>query len=429
MNRTVTMSIKELDRLDIVKRCADKTLSQDCGSKNLNISDRHLRRLVSSFRLHGVDGLISKHRGKPPNNKISDAVRTQALSLIHEKYSDFGPTLAHEYLTEQHGFKLSVETLRQWMIADGIWKAKQTKCKVHQSRERRPCYGELIQIDGSPHDWFEDRADKSSLLVFIDDATGKLMTCHFSPSESTESYMHALSYYLDLHGRPLALYSDKHGVFKVNHKGKEHELTQFGRAIKEFGIDPIFAKTPQAKGRVERVNKTLQDRLVKALRLANISSIEEANKFLPTFIKDFNNRFSVEPRSEENVHRPLQHNKTEKLSVLSIQTTRKLTKNLTISYNCTEFQLVGYGKGYRLQHKDITVCEHFNGDIELHCVGKKLDYKCFKRGTAPKIVSRKELHSVMIAIKAKNKTKYKPAINHPWRQPFSTKKERSMTVS
>ena len=146
MNRTVTMSIKELDRLDIVKRCADKTLSQDWGSKNLNISDRHLRRLVSSFRLHGVDGLISKHRGKPPNNKISDAVRTQALKLIHEKYSDFGPTLAHEYLTEQHGLTFSVETLRQWMIVDGIWKAKQTKCKVHQSRERRPCYGELIQI-------------------------------------------------------------------------------------------------------------------------------------------------------------------------------------------------------------------------------------------------------------------------------------------
>jgi transposase len=234
------MSIKELDRLDIIKKCADKTLSQDCGSSQLSISERHLRRLVSSFRLHGVDALISKHRGRPPNNKISDAVRTQALSLIHDKYSDFGPTLAHEYLTEQHGLKFSVETLRQWLIDDGIWKAKQTKCKVHQSRERRPCYGELIQIDGSPHDWFEGRADKCSLLVFIDDATGKLMTCHFAPSESTESYMHALSDYLDMHGRPLALYSDKHGVFKVNHKGKEHELTQFGRAIKEFGIDPII---------------------------------------------------------------------------------------------------------------------------------------------------------------------------------------------
>jgi len=423
------MSIKELDRLDIIKKCADKTLSQDCGSSQLSISERHLRRLVSSFRLHGVDALISKHRGRPPNNKISDAVRTQALSLIHDKYSDFGPTLAHEYLTEQHGLKFSVETLRQWLIDDGIWKAKQTKCKVHQSRERRPCYGELIQIDGSPHDWFEGRADKCSLLVFIDDATGKLMTCHFAPSESTESYMHALSDYLDMHGRPLALYSNKHGVFKVNHKGKEHELTQFGRAIKEFGIDPIFAKTPQAKGRVERVNQTLQDRLVKALRLANINTIKEANKFLLKFIEGFNNRFSVEPRSKENAHRPLQHNKTERLAILSIQTTRKLTKNLTISYNCTEFQLVGYGKGYRLQHKDVTVCEHFNGDIELHCAGKKLEYKCFKKGTAPKIVSRKELDDAMITIKSNNKKEYKPAIDHPWRQSQTTKRETAMTTT
>ena len=428
MNRTITMSRKELDRLDIVKRCADKTLSQDCGSKKLSISDRHLRRLVSSFRLHGVDGLISKHRGKPPNNKISDAVRTQALKLIHEKYSDFGPTLAHEYLTEQHGFTFSVETLRQWMIVDGVWKAKKTKCKIHQSRERSPSYGELIQIDGSPHDWFEGRADKCSLLVFIDDATGKLMTCHFAPSESTESYMNALSNYLDTHGRPLALYSDRHGVFKVNHKGKEHELTQFGRAIEEFGIQSIFAKTPQAKGRVERANKTLQDRLVKALRLANISSIEEANKFLPEFMDDYNNRFSREPISKENAHRPVQHTKEEQLSVLSIQTTRKLTKNLTISYNSIEFQLVGYGKGYRLQHKDVTVCEHFNGDIELHCADKKLKYKCFKKGTAPRIVSRKELDATMVTIKANNKTKYKPAIDHPWRQPQAIRKERVMTA-
>jgi hypothetical protein len=221
------MSIKELDRLDVIKKCADKTLSQNYGSKNLSISDRHLRRLVASSRLQGVDGLISRHRSRPPNNKISDAVRTQALKLIAKKYSDFGPTLAHEYLTEQHVFKLSVETLRQWIIIDGIWKAKQDKCKVHQSRERRPCYGELIQIDRSPHAWLESRSDKCSLLVFIDDATGKLMTCHFSPSESTESYMHALSDYLDMHGRPLALYSDKHGVFKVNHKGKYHELNHY----------------------------------------------------------------------------------------------------------------------------------------------------------------------------------------------------------
>lgn len=365
------MSKKELDRLEIVKKCISKDLRQRVGALCLGISERQMTRLIKSYRTHAEQGLVNKHRGKIPNNKIPADIREKALKLIYEKYYDFGPTLAHEYLTEQHSFSFSVETVRKIMIADGIWTPKQKKTKVHQSRDRRACYGELIQIDGSPHDWFEGRADKCSLLVFIDDATGKLMTCHFAPSESTESYMHTLSDYLDLHGSPLTLYSDKHGVFKVNHTDKEHELTQFGRAIKEFSIEAIFAKTPQAKGRVERANKTLQDRLVKALRLNNISSIEEANKYLPTFIEDYNNRFAVEPRSKENLHKPLQHTQDQKRAILSIQSTRKLTKNLTISYNTTEYQLVGYGKGYRLQHKTIKVCKHFDGTIELFH-GKRL---------------------------------------------------------
>lgn len=410
------MSIKELDRLEIVKKCANKELSQSNGAKQLNITARHLRRLIKGFRINGVESLISKHRSKQPNNKIPDEICKQVLSLIHEKYYDFGPTLAHEYITQQHGYTFCVETLRKWMIADGIWKPKQKSCKVHQCRDRRSCHGELIQIDGSPHDWFEGRADKCNLLVFIDDATGKLMTCLFSPSESTESYMSALSDYLDNHGRPLAFYSDMHGVFKVNHKGKEHELTQFGRALKEFDIEPIFAKTPQAKGRVERANKTLQDRLVKALRLANISNIDDANKFLPSFIDNYNNRFSVKPRNEENLHRPIKHSEAEKPAVLSIQTSRKLTKNLTISYNSTEYQLVGYGKGYRLQHKTINVCEHFNGEIELYHENRKLNYKCFKKGKAPRIVTRKDLDTTLTTIKNSKKIKYKPAQNHPWRQ-------------
>ena len=383
------MIMKETDRLEIVKKCISRDLLQSVGASYLCLSERQMRRLIRSYRIYGKQGLESKHIGKIPSNKILSDTKEKALKLIHEKYYDFGPTLAHEYLTEQHSFSFSVETVRKIMIADGIWTPKQKKTKVHQSRDRRACYGELIQIDGSPHDWFEGRADKCSLLVFIDDATGKLMTCHFAPSESTESYMLSLSNYLDMHGRPLALYSDRHGVFKVNHDGKEHELTQFGRAIKEFGIEAIFAKTPQAKGRVERANQTLQDRLVKALRLKNISSIEEANKYLPTFIEDYNSRFAVEPRSNENLHRPLQHTQDEKRAILSLQSTRKLTKNLTMSYNSTEYQLVGYGKGYRLQHKSIKVCKHFDGTVELFHDNKKLDYKCFDKGKAPKISCRK----------------------------------------
>ena len=241
--------------------------------------------------------------------------------------------------------------------------------------------------------------------------------------------MHALSDYLNSHGSPLALYSDRHGVFKVNHVGKEHELTQFGRAIEEFGIEAIFAKTPQAKGRVERANQTLQDRLVKALRLANISSIEEANKFLPAFIEDFNKRFAVEPSSKENAHKPLRHTQDEKRVILSLQSTRKLTKNLTISYNTTEYQLVGYGKGYRLQHKTIKVCQHFDGSIELFHDNKKLDYKCFDKGKSPKISCRKGLDEIINNIKKEKNIKYKPAKDHPWRQYHNNDKTQDKTSS
>lgn len=416
MEKTITMSNKELDKLEIVKKCATKDLRQSVGALQLGITERHLRRLVSGYRSHGAIALVSKHRGRIPNNKIPNDIQERALKIIYERYYDFSPTLVHEYLTEQHSFNFSAETVRKLMIANGIWKPKQRKSKIHQSRDRRACYGELIQIDGSPHDWFEGRADKCSLLVFIDDATGRLMTCHFAPSESTEAYMQALSNYLDLHARPLALYSDMHGVFKVNHIDKECQLTQFGRALDEFGIEAIFAKTPQAKGRVERANKTLQDRLVKALRLEKISSIEEANKYLPKFIKDYNNRFAVEPRSKENLHRPMQHTPAEKRAILSIQATRKLTKNLTISYRSKEFQLVGYDKGYRLQHKTVKVCQHFDSTIELYYGNKKLNYKCFDKGKAPKIACRKDIDEIINNIKKEKNVKYKPAKDHPWRQ-------------
>lgn len=416
MEGLYTMSDKEIKRLEIIQKCISKELPRRIAEKILNIGDRQLRRLINNYLDDGAQGLISKHRGKISGNKISDETRVEVLKLVKDKYCDFGPTLAHEYITESYPLKFSVETLRQWMISDGIWKAKSKKCRVHQSRDRRACYGELIQIDGSQHDWFEGRGDKCSLLVFIDDATSKLMLCYFAPSESTQSYMSALSQYLDIHGKPLALYSDMHGVFKVNHKDKEHQLTQFGRALKELDIEPIFAKTPQAKGRVERANKTLQDRLVKELRLNNICNIEQANKFLPEFIEKYNARFAVEPRSKQNLHQPVKHTQEEKKRILSIQEPRILTKNLTISYNSKEFQLVGYGKGYRLQHKTITVCNHFDGNIELCYQGKILEYRCFEKGKAPIISSRKELESVINNIKQKKQMKYKPAKNHPWRR-------------
>jgi len=208
-----------------------------------------------------------------------------------------------------HELTLSVETVRKLMVEEGLWKPKAAKKPViHQMRERRARYGELIQIDGSPHDWFEGRAAKCTLLVMIDDATSRLMQLRFAPAETTFSYFAAVRGYIGEHGKPLAFYSDKYSVFRVNAKEAEtgSGVTQFGRAMEELAVGLICAHSPQAKGRVERVNQTLQDRMVKEMRLQGVSGIEEGNLFVPKYIEEFNKRFGVEARSDENAHRPLQ---------------------------------------------------------------------------------------------------------------------------
>ncbi len=242
------------------------------------------------------------------------------------------------------------------------------------------------------------------------------MALHFAPSETTEAYMHTLSDYLDAHGRPLAFYSDRHSIFRVNTPGKQHNLTQFTRALKAFDIEPIHASTPQAKGRVERANQTLQDRLVKAMRLRGISSIDQANRFLPEFIKDYNRRFAVKPRSKVNLHRQLHHGHQEKKAILSLHNTCKLDKNLMISYKGMTIQLTGYGKGYRLRHKTVTVCEHFDGEIKPYHDGKALTYRYLERQQkVPSIANQKEIEAIMTKTKHRKST-YKPALNHPWRR-------------
>ena len=228
--------------------------------------------------------------------KVSGLSRAQVARLIRTQYGDFGPTLAAEKLHERHEHRLSAETLRQWMIADGLWQPKSRKrARIHPRRPRRPCRGELVQIDGSPHDWFEGRGPRCTLIVFIDDAAGELMALRFAPAETTWAYMQTLQAYLNQHGRPVALYSDKHSIFRINHPEHEGELTQFSRALKTLDIAPIHANTPQAKGRVERANQTLQDRLVKEMRLRAISDIDTANTFLRAFIEHYNQRFAVAP--------------------------------------------------------------------------------------------------------------------------------------
>ena len=264
MEKLVVMSKKELSRYGIMEKTETKAMSQKEGAELLGISERHYRRLLKRYRENGVEGLISKKRGKPSNRRCPDKIKEKTLKLLKGKYKDFGPTFASQKLEKDEQIKLSRETLRLWMIEEGLWKGKKQKAiKLHQSRIRRSQEGELIQVDGSPHDWFEGRRKPCSLLGYIDDATSKVMHLKFVENETTAGY-------LKMHGRPESLYTDRLSVFRVNtdkegYKGKG--LTQVGRALKELGIELICANSPQAKGRIERLFNTLQDRLVKEMRL------------------------------------------------------------------------------------------------------------------------------------------------------------------
>jgi len=219
VNELLTMSKKELTRLEVIQKIEEKRLKQREAAERLRVSERQVRRLLKAYRQSGAVGLVSKRRGQPSNNRLKMGVKQQAIDLTCSQYYDFGPTLAHEKLTEKQGLKLSVETVRKLMITEGLWKPKQVKkLVVHPMRERRACLGELVQLDGSPHPWFEKRGEACTLLVFIDDATGRLMQLYFTPGETTFSYFAATQRYLTRYGKPLAFYSDKNGIFKVNIK-------------------------------------------------------------------------------------------------------------------------------------------------------------------------------------------------------------------
>lgn len=413
----LTMSIDELKRLDIVKKIVGKALTQAYGAQQLGLTDRQVRRLVKNYKLYGTEGLISKQRGKVGNRKSTDKKIELIKSLVIEHYYDFGPTFAAEKLYEKHGIKVNKETLRQWMIAWGLWKAKRQKqAKIHPQRDRRECFGELVQIDGSPHDWFEGRGPKCCLLVAIDDATSRLCSLHFEPSETTAGYFRLIRKHIVHHGIPLATYSDQHGIFRINLPGvSEHTETQFGRAAGQLGIEVICAHSPEAKGRVERANQTLQDRLVKEMRLLGISDIESANAYLPTYIKEHNRRFAVEAQSSEDAHRKDLPTDEVMNLIFSYQEDRTISKNLEVSYENVIYQIKTNTKGYRLRHSKVTVCKDLNDIITLVCQGKILDYTCHVRAKPnAAIIDAKQIGAKIDSIKNEAK-KYIPPANHPWR--------------
>ena len=375
------MSLREADRYAVIVQVIQRTMAQADAAAWLNVSVRQVKRLVRRIRQDGPKGAVSKRWGVPSNALIAGSVRERFVALIGEHYADFGPTLACEYLVARHGYTGSVETLRGWMIAAGLWKAKRTRVKrIHSPRERRSRLGELVQIDGSPHAWFEDRAGKCCLIAFIDDATGVLLQACFYPVESTNAYLHSLQCHVLAHGRPVALYSDRHGIF-TKHDPEDPEPTQFERALGELNIESILAYSPQAKGRVERVFQTLQDRLVKALRLDSISTIEAANAWLPGFVVQHNARFARVAADSANAHRPYEGQAQELARICAHHYTRVLSKTLTCQFMGKLLVVLSPPEKprYALRAQRIRVIVHLDGTLELLWGREALPFEAYER--------------------------------------------------
>lgn len=377
----VTLSAKELDRVEILGRVVDKRLTQRRAAELLGVTDRQVRRLLGAYVDGGAAALVSKRRGKPSNRKLPVDVRSRALAIVRDRYADFGPTLAREKLEEAHGLRLAVETLRQWMTEDGLWIPRALRAaRAYQPRYRRSCVGELVQIDGSDHAWFEDRAPACTLLVFVDDATSELREILFVETESAFDYFAALRRYLERYGKPVALYSDRHSVFHVNKKDLPtgDGVTQFGRACHELNIEIICANSSQAKGRVERAHQTLQDRLVKELRLREISSLEGGNRYLPAFRADYNRRFGKPPQSTHDAHRPLRL-EDDLDQIFTWQEERKLTNDLVVNYKRVMYLVEDTVETRKLRGRQIRVHEREDGTVTLNHGGLTLPYGKFEK--------------------------------------------------
>jgi len=401
-----------MDRLEVIKRVVDRRMSQRKAAEILGLSERQVRRVLRAFEANGALGLASKKRGRRSNRKLPEKTKLSALELVRERYSDFGPTLAREKLNEKHGFRLSVDTVRRWMVADEIWAPKsKRRDRCYQPRPRQACLGQLVQIDGCDHHWFEGRGPPCTLLVYVDDATGRLMELRFVRAESTFDYFDATESYLRRHGKPVAFYSDRLSVFRVaktDGTSGRPGISQFGRAMNELNIEIICANSPQAKGRVERANLTLQDRLVKEMRLRGISSAEQGQKFLPEFIEDYNHRFAKQARNPFDAHRPLLEG-DQLREIFTWQEERKISKELVVHYKRIQYVIKDTEANRSLRGKTAHLHENEGGDLQIKFAGRTLEYSVFNKDNAhieqSAIIENKLLAGALAFIADKQKAK------------------------
>ena len=415
MDNHIIMSQKEASRYDIIQKALKKEIKSIEAAQILALTTRQILRLKNKVAKDGIKGLVHANRGVPSLRKIPNQEKEKIKKLLHEHYPDFGPTFAAEKLDEVHKLKRDPKTIRAIMIEEQLWKPKhKRKQEYHSWRQRRASFGELVQYDGSYEYWLEDRGEKYCLLAAIDDATGKVTYAKFDNHEGVEPTFNFWQEYLQINGKPHEIYVDKFSTYSMNHKlAKENPdtLTQFERAMTELQIGVIKANSSQAKGRVERLFKTLQDRLIKELRLNNISTIPQANEFLTkTFLPKFNAKFSVVPRSNANLHKKITNQEKKGFpSIFSRHYERTIRNDYTLSYKNIWYQLKET-QSVAIFKKDVVIVEErFDGTITFKLRGKYLNYKQLPKKTLK--VSKKTTSWVLA-----RPVQTVPAANHPWRR-------------
>jgi len=413
------MSQRDLNKYEIIKRSIRRDITVQNAGELIHLSERQIYRLKHKVKEKGVQGIIHASRGKPGNRKISEKERAEITKLLHKHYYDFKPTFASEKLYECHKIKRDPKTIKQIMIEEGLWRPKPRKTKAqHRSwRERKPCYGEMQQFDGSYEKWFEDRGPECCLLASIDDATGRVIKAMLADHEGILPIFGFWNEYVQTNGKPASIYLDKFSTYKINHKiAKENEelKTQFGRAMKELNVELITAHSPQAKGRIERLFGTLQDRLIKELRLAGISDIKSANVFLEkVFLPKFNAKFTVEPRLKADLHSQL--NKTEQKQISSIfsrRTIRTIQNDYTLGFQNRFYQLTENQPVLVCRKDKVTMEEHLTGEVKIRMRGKYLNFK--ELPERPK----KKSQPWILKTSSNKKHHYIPPKDHPWRKSF-----------
>ena len=403
----VVMSQEELKRLHVIRKSLDRTITQADAAISVDLCERQIRRIVARVRREGDKGLVHRSRGRPSNAAKPQAVKDKVLKLFRGKYSDFGPTLASEKLFERDKIKVNDETLRLWLVENNIPYKKRKKRPHRQWRERKELYGQMVQMDGSHHDWFEGRGPWCVLMGYIDDATGRPFA-RFYTYEGTLPAMDSFKRYIKKHGIPLSVYLDKHTTYKSNGKPSLEDelndtapLSQFERALKELGVEVIHANSPQAKGRVERIFNTFQDRLVKEMRLEKISSIEEANAFLGQYLAGYARRFGKQPAKDGDLHRPCPKD-VDLDRVLCIRTERALRNDFTVAHNRRLYQVLD-----NIRAQQVVIEEYVNGSMKIWHKDAVLKFKAIS------VRPKKEAAKAPYAFKLRRV--YTPqAHNHPW---------------